>query len=64
MNYICYDGTTIPSVETMPDIMEQWNSYMVPPNTVFNPDGTVNKSGRDLRKERLEGYIILFTRSY
>lgn len=62
MRYICYDGTHQITYEQVPDIVEEWNDIVIVPENEFNPDGTISKSSREIRKEKLEEFIILFTR--
>jgi hypothetical protein len=62
MIYICYDGTHQITYEQVPDIVDEWNDIVITPENIFNPDGTVSKSSRDVRKEKLEEFLLLFTR--
>lgn len=64
MRYICYDGTNQITYEKVPDILEEWNDVVNIPENEFNPDGTISKSSRDVRKERLAEFIDLFTRNW
>jgi hypothetical protein len=60
--YICYDGTHETSLDGIPNIVQQWNNILAVPENVFNLDGTISTSSRDIRKQRLEEFLRLFTR--